>query len=229
MLSTSAPGVNWEAMWSRGLRPGQAFDAARVEPALQALIDTNVLPEGPALVPGCGRGYAVAALAANGRETLGLDISPTAVEAANAYLATVTPPRGITVAASTARVVVGDFFKTHPAENRFRYGVGYDCTFLCAIPPDMREEWARAWRMLIRPGGELVTLLFPLRPEGGGDIADDDPGPGPPFIISLKLAAQLLEQEDFVLISHENVPSQELARGAMSGEIIARWRAPPIS
>ena len=90
--------MTWESMWKNGVPPGAAFDASKgacqparmpslfwlcsttanlrwsvaVEPALQALIDSSTLPsEGKALVPGCGRGYAVKALAESGMEAWG--------------------------------------------------------------------------------------------------------------------------------------------------------------
>lgn len=34
--------------------------------------------------------------------------------------------------------------------------------FLCALHPSMRPAWAAAWARLLKPGGELVTLMFPL-------------------------------------------------------------------
>ena len=76
--------MGWEEMWASGLGRGDKFDAAAVEPALRDLIDSGALPpSGPALVPGCGRGYAVAALAeSGGRDVLGIDIAPSAVKAA---------------------------------------------------------------------------------------------------------------------------------------------------
>ena len=79
--------MTWEDMWASGLGKGDKFDAAVVEPALRDLIDSGALPpSGPALVPGCGRGYAVAALAESGqREVLGIDIAPTAVKAAQEW------------------------------------------------------------------------------------------------------------------------------------------------
>merc|ERR1739841_115040 len=213
----------WEAMWANGLPPGAAFDAARVEPALQALIDTDTLPGGNTLVPGCGRGYAVAALAADGtRDVLGIDIAPTAVEEAGKYLKE---------SGSKGSVSVADFFGELPSKNRGHYVLGYDCTFLCAIPIDMRKDWAKAWQSLLRPGGELVTLLFPLPPPGHADPADGHvPGPmgdGPPHYLSQRLAASLLEPMGFELISADEVPEDQLARAKIkSREIIARWKAP---
>ncbi len=112
----------WESMWASGLRPGQAFDAARVEPALAKLLSssTNSLPSGRALVPGCGRGYAVAELARHGYDATGLEIAPSAVAAANAYC-----KEQADLAGKTWKVVEGDFF-SHSAS----YNLIYDCTFL---------------------------------------------------------------------------------------------------
>jgi len=210
----AARGAGWEGMWSSGLPKGAAFDAARAEPALQAMIDSGVLPSGPTLVPGCGRGYAVAALAADKtRNVLGVDIAPTAVKEANLYL----------LGCPGARVEVADFFDRLPVDHASRYALGYDCTFLCAIPVDMRSAWATAWSRLLAPGGELVTLIFPLRTQGP-DPADGAVGGGPPFALSLRLVERLLVPLGFELTSSEHVAQALLARGGR--EIIARWRAP---
>ena len=140
---------DWEGMWSAGggLQPGQAFDATRCEPSFQALIDAGGLPTGRALVPGCGRGYAVAALASEDRAVTGLEISETAKAAADAHL------RG--VGCTAGKVIVDDFFTHEPDQP---YDLAFDSTFLCAIPPRRREEWAARYAKLIRPGGELVYL-----------------------------------------------------------------------
>merc|ERR1712137_479073 len=75
----------WEELWAAGLEPGEAFDCRKTEPAFQALIEQDILPKGTALVPGCGRGYACCALARAGYKVVGMDISPTAAEAAEQY------------------------------------------------------------------------------------------------------------------------------------------------
>eukprot|EP00285_Hemiselmis_virescens_P008436 CAMPEP_0173379324 /NCGR_PEP_ID=MMETSP1356-20130122/2320_1 /TAXON_ID=77927 ORGANISM="Hemiselmis virescens, Strain PCC157" /NCGR_SAMPLE_ID=MMETSP1356 /ASSEMBLY_ACC=CAM_ASM_000847 /LENGTH=196 /DNA_ID=CAMNT_0014332641 /DNA_START=420 /DNA_END=1007 /DNA_ORIENTATION=+ len=182
--------MTWESMWANGLQPGQAFDAAKPETALLALIPgsgVQGLQSSPpldlagksALVPGCGRGYALAALSKGGCARVhGLEISQTAVTRANEYLKGVGVGKEVTVAD-------GDFF-AH-AET---YDVVYDCTFLCAIPPERREEWAVKMAQLIRPGGVLVTLIFPVRE--GVEPADGQIGGGPPFAMSPKLVEKLL-------------------------------------
>lgn len=34
--------------------------------------------------------------------------------------------------------------------------------FMCSFVPEKRPDWAEAWSRLIRPGGELITLIFPV-------------------------------------------------------------------
>ena len=53
----------------------------------------------------------------------------------------------------------------------------------------MRARWAPAWARLIRPGGELVTLMFPLPPADGGAAM---PEPGPPWPLTPELYRDLL-------------------------------------
>ena len=189
--AATAMGKDWQSMWAAGLNPGDAFDARRVEPAFENLIASGTLPEGKAFVPGCGRGYAVAALASDQRHVTGLEISTTAKAAADAYLATVDGvadnARVIIVSVfyeifsvSSPRALFFIFFSTQsllkpillrllPQQDDFfthapeaPYDLVYDCTFLCAIDPTRRQEWAAQMNKLVRPGGEIVSLVFPL-------------------------------------------------------------------
>jgi Thiopurine S-methyltransferase (TPMT) len=57
------------------------------------------------------------------------------------------------------------------------------CRFLCALPPEQRKDWAQGWARLIAPGGELVTMMFPVDPEKQG---------GPPYAVSHELYTELL-------------------------------------
>ncbi|RDW90568.1 uncharacterized protein DSM5745_02343 [Aspergillus mulundensis] len=54
-----------------------------------------------------------------------------------------------------------------------KFDLVYDYTFLCALHPSQRPHWARRMRDLLRPGGLLVCLEFPMY---------KDPAlPGPPW------------------------------------------------
>ena len=146
-----SPDKDWESMWSAGggLKPGEAFDANRCEPSLQALIDAGALPSGRALVPGCGRGYAVAALVSATRHVTGLEISATAKAAADAHLASAGLSAGdratvlVDDSSRTTRVPVRPRLRQHvPARDpRAARGVGGDVRE--AHPPGRRARLQR--------------------------------------------------------------------------------------
>ena len=46
------------------------------------------------------------------------------------------------------------------------------------MDPSMRQKWAEAWSQWLAPGGELITLMFPVEPEGRE---------GPPWPVPLQL------------------------------------------
>lgn len=61
---------------------------------------------------------------------------------------------------SRAHSKQGDFFTfTPPSEG---YTLAYDYTFFCALPPDLRERWGGRYAELVKPGGVLVCLEFPI-------------------------------------------------------------------
>ena len=195
-------------MWTAGgdiLKPGQAFDANRCEPSFVALIQTGTLPNGRALVPGCGRGYAVEALASESRDVLGLEISETAARAANEHLSKTCDA----TKRKHASVVVDDFFTHKPAS---QYDLAFDSTFLCAIDPSRREAWAEKYAALIKPGGELVSNVFPT-----GDFQT-----GPPFAVSPEIVKNLLEPVGFEVVSLTETPEAQWARGKQ--EYLYRFR-----
>jgi len=198
----------WQKMWGAGLKPGQAFDAGKSAGSLLHALETGLVDvKGKScLVPGCGRGYDVELLARCGAsDSTGLEISATATQDANEYLA------GCEGAgAARARVVEADFFKFAEA-----FDFGYDYTFFCALHPTMRADWAAAWGRLIKPGGLLVTLIFPVDPP-----RED----GPPFRVHPDMYTELLPAQGFEKVYLEKVP-EELSHPKRAGrEFLAVWR-----
>lgn len=199
----------WETMWTAegGLKPGQLFDAARSPPMLSAQLAAGSLPAAGAhvLIPGCGRGYDVVLFVRAGAASVaGLELAPTAQAAASAYLAeTLTPEEG-----AKAEVFSGDFFKwQHPTEGH-SFDLGFDYTFLCALHPDMRADWAASWARLLRPGGHLACIAFPLDPERTT---------GPPWPLTVQLYKDLLLPAGFALEKEESIPA-DLSHPARSGK-----------
>jgi hypothetical protein len=56
-------------------------------------------------------------------------------------------------------------------------------SFLCALPPILRQDWAAAYTRLSSPSALLITLQFPL---------DGDRDGGPPYSVSEQLYQELL-------------------------------------
>lgn len=148
---------------------------------------------------------------------LGLDISQTAVQAAEEYR-----DKNLEEGRERATYETTDFFQLK-TEGRWEGGFDlvYDYTFLCALLPHQREDWAKTHRRLIAPGGELVTLIYPLRP--GADTGEDTDGP--PFAMSEKIVRGLLEKNGFVATMMEPVKAEDAtAEYRIGKEILARWK-----
>lgn len=205
----------WIDMWNAGISPGQSFDKEGPSPALIDLIESGeIVSSGRCLVPGCGRGYDVAALTSSTRFAVGMDLSEKAVESANEWLQSQNLPEGM------FEMKCGNFFDidTTLPENQFDFV--YDYTFLCALDPSIRPDWANKMAALVKPGGELCTLIYPIQPAKEG---------GPPFKVSLELMSELLLPVGFTCKRLEVLPPSLSHEGrdgtgmweAFSG--IGRW------
>lgn len=184
--------------------------SAEASSELAASAPTAPIPTGRALVPGCGSGYDVLALAGAGRQALGLDLAPTAILRFRALR------DAAGMDAEAAEAVAADYFEFQPEQP---FDLIWDYTFLCAIPPALREAWARRAHALLRPGGELITLIFPvLAPPGelpAGSIE------GPPFALDPYAVRSLLTPwfEQIALGPAEHSHPARAGR-----EWLGRWR-----
>jgi len=213
----------WEDnFWGKGLEQGVAFDASGSSPALVDLTkrQPNLASSSTrVLVPGCGRGYDLLTFIKHCyvAQAIGLEISPSAVTIANAYIhANAAPPED----AAKMTVVEGDFFKWNPGSVGGKFDLGYDYTFFCAMHPDMRADTARAWARLLKSGGVLVTLEFPLH----GGYPDPSKTEGPPWPVSHEDYKKVLEPAGFKLEERYEVPAELSHSGRGGREAMAIWR-----
>jgi SAM-dependent methyltransferase len=144
--------TDWENRYRAGDTP---WEKGAPHPALAAWLERNVLT-GRILVPGCGSGHDVRLLASRGAEVVGLDLAPSAVEAARKY------PR---VGSETYEA--GDFFQP-PAAWTGAFDGLFEHTCFCAIDPSQRAAYARSAAAILRPGGRFLAIFYldPGREEG---------------------------------------------------------------
>ncbi|KAM7489354.1 hypothetical protein LguiB_026838 [Lonicera macranthoides] len=189
----------WEKCWDEGVTP---WDLGQPTPIIVHLHRIGALPKGRALVPGCGSGHDVVAIACPERYVVGLDISDSAIKTA-IELSSSSPNADYLTFLKT------DFFNWHPSE---LFDLIFDYTFFCAIEPDMRSAWASRIRDLLKPGGELITLMFPISDHVGG----------PPYKVSVADYEEVLQPIGFKAIS---IVENKLAIGPRKGrEKLGRWK-----
>jgi len=150
--------TDWESRYRTGDMP---WEKGAAHPALIAFLKSNPL-RGRVLVPGCGTGHDVRALAATADEVVGFDISLSAVTRAKAH-----------PAVGGERYVNGDLFALPPSL-RGVFDVVFEHTCFCAIPPERRVDYVSAVATALVPIGILLAVFY-LDP-------GLDPGEtGPPF------------------------------------------------
>lgn len=159
--------TDWNSRYEKGDTP---WEKGRAAPPLLELLektDNKIWGDGCVLVPGCGTGHDVRALAAAGLRPLGLDLAERAVVLAKRH-----EPAG------TEAYELGDFLEPSWRERK-SFSAIWEHTCFCAIDPSMRPEYAKACADLIVPGGCLIGVFF-LTPNDPGEKDE-----GPPFNSSI--------------------------------------------
>lgn len=92
-------------------------------------------------------------------------------------------------------------------------------SFLCALPPDLRRDWAKQITALSSPAARLITIMYPLP-------ASADAPPkigGPPFELKESDYHDLLDEEwELIWIKRLQKPTRHT--GAPGGEALGVWR-----
>jgi SAM-dependent methyltransferase len=110
------------------------------------------------LVPGCGRGHEIVALAKAGFEVTGVDFAPAAVAAARARIAD---------ESLVAEIIHADLFAYRPDRP---FEAIYDQTCLCALTPELWPAYEERLATWLTPGGRLFAAFM-----------QTDSTAGPPF------------------------------------------------
>ncbi|QNA42861.1 methyltransferase domain-containing protein [Lacibacter sediminis] len=115
---------------------------------LQSLKDKSI----SILIPGCGNAYEAEWLLQHGfTDITVLDISPV-----------LTAALAERFKGQPINIITGDFF-----EHNGQYDLILEQTFFCALDPTLRSRYVEHMHQLLKPGGELVGVLFNKEFEGG--------------------------------------------------------------
>ena len=148
-------GSDWESRYTAGDTP---WDKGEAHPALVRWLTFQPLT-GRILVPGCGSGHDVRAIAkaSSDAEVTGLDIAPTA------SLTAVSHP-----GCGRETYLTGDFLRggSFP-QGSFEWIFEHTC--FCAIPPFRRDDYARSCGHLLPRGGHLLAIFYTNPSHGGGN------------------------------------------------------------
>lgn len=174
--------------WSARYQQGQtAWDLGEATPVLRQLLREAQFPvkvPAPVLVPGCGYGHDVLLLAEVGYRVTAVDFAPEPLQRLAAYA----HQRGL----SERMLLLQADIWSLPEALEGTFAAVWEYTCFCAIDPRRRGAYFALMRRLLRPGGYLVGLFFPL--EGGGKEA-------PPFAVHQTEVETLAAQAGFQLQS----------------------------
>ena len=147
--------INTEQYWEQRYKnKDTGWDMKSVSPALKAYFDQRNNKQLQILIPGAGNAYEAEYLFLNEFENVFVtDIAKTPLE--------------------NLRERVPDFPESHLWQSNIfdiegEFDLIIEQTFFCALPPQLRREYAKKMHALLKPEGKLTGLLFdfPLTKDG---------------------------------------------------------------
>ena len=139
------------AQFGAGARP--PWSLGEPQPELAAVIEQGKF-HGDVLDAGCGEGAISLALAERGHTTVGLDMSPTAIELARREA----QRRGLTNA-SFAVADISDF-TAYPPGSAGRFDTIVDSTLFHSMPVELRDGYQQSILQAAAPGASYFVLVF---------------------------------------------------------------------
>ena len=174
----------WEDIY---LDDDAGWDLGGVTPVFDDIADQ--LSRGKVCIVGCGKGYDAVMFAQKGFEVTAVDFAPSAVIA----LETISNKENVNI-----QILQSDIFALTPEyDSVFDYVIEQTC--FCAVNPQRRQDYERLVYKILKPGGKLIGLWFPL----DKTIEDE----GPPWGITIDEVKSIfkngwiIEREEFPEIS----------------------------
>ena len=168
----------WEKRFAAGDTP---WDRGEVNAQLGAWLAAGALQPCRMLVPCCGSGYEVAALAAAGFEVTAFDYATEAIGRTR---------RRLDDAGLKATLIEADALAWQPDR---AFEAIYEQTCLCALYPDQWRDYADRLHRWLAPGGRLYALFLQLLRPGAAEGAVQ----GPPYHCDIRGMRALFTSADW--------------------------------
>ncbi|MBC8323819.1 MAG: methyltransferase domain-containing protein [Candidatus Marinimicrobia bacterium] len=160
----------WEDIY---LEDDAGWDLGGPTPIFESMADS--MSPGELCIIGCGKGYDAIMFAQKGFDVTAVDFASSAINA----LEELANENDVNI-----QIVQKDIFSLTPEHiNTFDYIIEQTC--FCAINPSRRKGYEQLVRKILKPGGKLIGLWFPL------DKHPDEEGP--PFGTTLKEVKSLFD------------------------------------
>lgn len=131
------------------------WDRGAASPNLRYWLDSAYLIPCRILVPGCGNGHEVVALAAQGFDVVAIDIAPTPINNLR---------QALDLQNLTAELVQADFLEWR---TEAPFDAIYEQTSLCALPPEIWPQYENSLYQWLKPKGKLFAQFMQTGKEDG--------------------------------------------------------------
>lgn len=148
----NSPSEPWEARYQAGTT---GWDRGTTSPQLHHWLESNTLKPCRILVPGCGNGYEVLALAKAGFNVVAVDIAPSPLNKLREQL---------THNKLNAKLVQADLLDWQP---NHPFDAIYEQTSLCALAPKHWPRYALQLHRWLRVDGLLFALFMQTNKPNG--------------------------------------------------------------
>ena len=126
------------------------WDLSGVTPVFKSIAQD--LNPGELCIVGCGRGYDAIMFSKRGFDVTAVDFAPSPIRSV----------KNMAIESSlNINILQEDIFSLSPKyDKKFDYVIEQTC--FCAIHPERRLEYEKLVHAILKPGGELIGLWFPL-------------------------------------------------------------------